>query len=133
MEPALSFVWPSALIHTVWFYRGHLVNFDIVHTNRHEDKQTQIFDTIPQSLSHKNHTECTSSLPSYCYLLVEGPRGDGDLDDAPEGVGVVELAAGDGAALLQADHAEPDEGGRLAAVRTLQHHRDLKGTEWGEC
>ena len=73
------------------------------------------------------------SLPSYCYLLVESPRGDGDLDDAPERVRVVELAAGDGAALLQADHAEADEGSRLAAVRTLQHHGNLKGREWSEC
>ena len=77
-------------------------------------KRTQIFYTIPQ-----NHTECVPSLPSYRYLLVEGSRGDGDLDDAPECVRVVELSAGDGAALLQADHAEPDQGRRLAAVRTL--------------
>ena len=101
-------------------------NFRQTDNQKHKDKQNQIFDAILQSLSHINHIECMPSLPSYCYLLVEGPRGDGDLDDAPECVWVVELAAGDGAALLQADHAEADQGGRLAAVRTLQHHGDLE-------
>ena len=64
-------------------------------------------------------------LPSR-YLLIEAPRRYRNLDNASEGVRVVELPAGDGAPLLETDHPEPDEGGRLTPVGTLEHHGDLK-------
>ena len=41
----------------------------------------------------------------------------------------MELPAGDGAPLLETDHPEPDKGGWLTPVGTLEHHGDLKSNQ----